>query len=72
MFHHTDTIQLSVRSHLGKVPKKLAGGSAPDLEEAYEVRPIVALFRDITHVVPCYGRLMITAKTCLRMRKRRM
>ena len=28
---------------LGKVPKKLAGGPAPDLEEAYEVRPIVPL-----------------------------
>ena len=56
---------------LGKAPKKLAGGPAPDLEEAYEVRPIIALFNDINHVVTCCGRLMITGKTCLRMRKRR-
>ena len=53
---------------LGKAPKKLAGGPAPDLEEAYEVRPIVALFKDITQG---YGRLMIMGKTCRRMRKRR-
>lgn len=25
---------------LGKVPKKLAGGPAPDIEEAYEVRDL--------------------------------
>ena len=36
---------------LGKVPKKLAGGSVPDIEDAYDVSQSLQLICSQTHLV---------------------